>query len=96
MMIAHNLLRWMQEPFPALDELRIGRAFLLLEVTAGGQLQVAEVIVRQVRNLQQGVEVAVFIVYSTNSDELPPGETVDRKVDLEAEQNWTLAPIHYY
>lgn len=96
MMIAHNLLRWMQEPFPALDELRIGRAFLLLEVTAGGQLQVAEVIVRQVRNLQQGVEVAVFIVYSTNSDELQPGETVDRKVDLEAEQNWTLAPIHYY
>lgn len=94
-MIAHNLLRWMQKPLPALNELRIGRAFLLLEVTAGGQLQVAEVIVRQVRNLQQGVEVAVFIVYSTNSDELQPGETIDRKVDLE-QQNWTLAPIYYY
>lgn len=95
MMIAHNLLRWMQEPFPALEELRIGRAFLLLQVSAGGQLQVAEVIVRQVRRVQQGVEVAVFIVYSTNSDDLQPGETVDRKVDLE-QQNWTLSPIHYY
>jgi hypothetical protein len=96
-MSAHNLLRWTQEPFPALDELRIGRSFLLLEVSAGGHLQVAEVIVRQVRSLQQGVEVAVFIVYSTNSEELQPGETIERHMDLEAEsQSWALAPIHYY
>ncbi|KAF0234894.1 MAG: hypothetical protein FD177_457 [Desulfovibrionaceae bacterium] len=95
-MMAHNLLRSMQGPFPALDELRIGRAFLLLEVSADGQLHVAEVIVRQVRNLQQGVQVVVFIVYSTDGQVLTPGDTIERQVDLEAEQNWTLAQIHYY
>jgi len=96
-MIAHNLQRWLREPFPALDELRIGRAFLLLEVSAIGQLQVAEVLVRQVRSVQVGVEVAVFIVYSTNSKDLQPGETIERHVDREAEpHNWTLAPIHYF
>lgn len=98
MMIAHNLLRWMQEPFPTLDELRIGRAFLLLEVSAGGHLQVAEVIVRQVQSVQQGVEVAVFIVYSTDGQALPPGNTIERHVDLVNGErtNWTLAKIHYY
>jgi len=96
-MVAHNLLRLVPESFPALEELRIGRAFILLEVSADGQLQVAEVIVRQVRNLQQGAEIAVFIVYSTDGKALPPGETVERQVDLETERrNWTLAPIHYY
>jgi hypothetical protein len=96
-MIAHNLQRWLREPFPALDELRIGRAFLLLEVSADGQLQVAEVILRQVRSLSAGAEIAIFIVYSTNSEDLQPGETIERRVDLEAEsRNWTLAPIHYF
>jgi len=95
-MIAHNLQRWIREPFPSLDELRIGRAFLLLEVSAKGQLQVAEVLVRQVRSIRAGAKIAVFIVYSTNSEDLQPGETIERHVDLEAEsRSWTLAPIHY-
>ncbi|WP_156920743.1 hypothetical protein [Fundidesulfovibrio putealis] len=51
---------------------------------------------RQVRNLQQGVQVVVFIVYSTDGQVLTPGDTIERQVDLEAEQNWTLAQIHYY
>lgn len=96
-MIAHNLQRWLREPFPALDELRIGRVFLLLEVSASGQIQVAEVILRQVWNISASAEVAVFIVYSTNSEDLQPGETIERRVDLEAEsRDWTLAPIRYF
>lgn len=96
-MNAHNLLRWMQESFPALDELRIGRAFLLLEVAAGDHLQVAKVIVRQVRSIRARAEVAMFIVYSTNSTDLQPGETIERHVNLDAKtQDWTLASIHYY
>lgn len=96
-MIAHNLQRWLREPFPALNELRIGRAFLLLEVSSDGQLQVAEVLVRQVRSIRAGAEVAMFIVYSTNAEDLQPGETVERHVGFETElQNWTLVPIHYF
>lgn len=63
-----------------------------------GQVVVAEAILRQARYEDQTVEVAAFVVYSTNSEPLPPGETIVRRANLaRAERaSWTLAVIHYY
>lgn len=97
-MVVNTLRRTFQGPFLALDELRVGRSFLLLEMTASDQLLVAEVMVREVRNDGQAVDLAMFIAYSTDGQALPPGDTIERHVDLANcdRTNWTLANIHYY
>jgi len=95
---ANGLLRAFQGSLPALEELRIGRAFILSEITENGQFVIAEVILRQVRSDEQGVEVAVFVIYSTDSGALPPGDTIERRMNLANDENTrcALAQIHYY
>ncbi|WP_156920783.1 hypothetical protein [Fundidesulfovibrio putealis] len=53
---------------------------------------------REVRNDAQAVDLAMFIAYSTDGQALPPGDTIERHVDLANcdRTNWTLAKIHYY
>jgi len=96
--VVNTLWRTFQGPFLALDELRVGRSFLLLEMTTSDQLLVAEVMLREVRNDGQAVDLAMFIVYSTDGQALPPGDTIERQLDLARDRrsNWALALIHYY
>lgn len=97
-MVVNTLWRTFQGPFLALDELRVGRSFLLLEMTASDELLVAEVMLREVRNDGQAVDLAMFITYSTDGQALPPGDTVERHVGLDKCEKayWTLVKIHYY
>ena len=97
-MVVNTLWRTFQGPFLALDELRVGRSFLLLEMTASDELLVAEVMLREVRNDGQTVDLTMFIVYSTDGQALPPGDTVERQMNLfnRERANWTIVKIHYY
>lgn len=85
-------------PFLPREELRIGRSFLLLEMTSDDQLLVAEVMLREVQDRGQVLDLALFITYSTDDQALPPGETIERHVDLanSAREDWILSMIHYY
>ncbi|MBI4804069.1 MAG: hypothetical protein HY795_02405 [Desulfovibrio sp.] len=66
-------------------------------MTTGDELLVAEMMLREVRNDGHAVDLVMFIVYSTDSQALPPGDTVVRQVDLANSEraNWTLVKIHY-
>jgi hypothetical protein len=48
--VVNTLWRAFQGPCLALEELRVGRSFLLLEMTTGDELLVAEMMLREVRN----------------------------------------------
>ncbi len=95
---ANNLLKSFQGSFPALEELRIGRAFMLFELTDDFQIMAAEVILRHVQSDFQEIDMSIFVVYSTDAKVLPPGDTLERKMCLSKTENmtWTLAIINYY
>lgn len=95
-MLAYTIQRTLRDGFPRLDDLKVGQSFVLLELLEDKSLRVAEIILRQVNALEQGVELHMFIVFSSDSGALPPGQAIKRQlVDQDLAQNWTLAPMKH-
>jgi hypothetical protein len=95
-MDAYALSRVLRDPLPALEELRVGRRFVLLELTGEGTVSFAEVILHQVLSHALALEVTAFVISSSNCVDLPPGKTIVRRASLAtaaARRSWHLAPV---
>jgi hypothetical protein len=92
----YELFRALREPPPALEELRVGRAYVLLELAGDHSVAFAEVILREVRMDLQAIAVTAFVIHSTNHETLPAGKAIVRtasRTTAGVRRSWHLAPI---